>query len=127
MAEFDWVTERANCSIAAVFAKFQTGVANDASTWNTLPDSASRKIDIVEAAPVFKAVRRGVPSAGLWYVQFTCDAAAIRIRSNDDAIRIDATLTLNNAGECRLKVGANQELELWQVRRMALEQLFFGA
>lgn len=35
-----------------------------------------------------------------------------------------ASLTLNNDGECKMLVDG-QELEQWQVRRMALEKLFF--
>jgi hypothetical protein len=35
-----------------------------------------------------------------------------------------ATLTLNDMGECRLKING-QEREFWQFRRTALEDLFF--
>jgi hypothetical protein len=34
-------------------------------------------------------------------------------------------VTLNDEGECRLKVG-DDELEEWQVLKRALETLFFG-
>jgi hypothetical protein len=40
-------------------------------------------------------------------------------------IQFTGALTLNNNGECRLRV-KDEELEQWQVRRMALEELFFG-
>ena len=38
----------------------------------------------------------------------------------------EATLTLDDTGECRLKVNG-QEREFWQFRKMALEALFFDA
>lgn len=40
-------------------------------------------------------------------------------------IKLRATITLNNEGRCMLKVDG-EELEPWNVRRMALEDLFFG-
>jgi hypothetical protein len=36
----------------------------------------------------------------------------------------DVTLTFNDEGQCRLNV-KEKECELWQVRRMALEELLF--
>jgi hypothetical protein len=36
----------------------------------------------------------------------------------------EVTLTLSDEGECRLNVN-EKERELWQVRRMALEELLF--
>ena len=36
----------------------------------------------------------------------------------------DVTLTFNDEGGCRLNVKA-EEHDLWQVRRMALEELLF--
>jgi hypothetical protein len=36
----------------------------------------------------------------------------------------DVTLSFNDGGECRLNV-QEKERELWQVRRMALEELLF--
>jgi hypothetical protein len=45
------------------------------------------------------------------------------IRDGDRTIT--AGITLNNEGLCKLKVGET-ELDHWQVRRMALERLFFG-
>lgn len=46
----------------------------------------------------------------------------------DDArnVVIKAELTLNNDGECKLKLKNSEELDSWQFRRMALQQLFFG-
>lgn len=37
---------------------------------------------------------------------------------------IEASLTFNNDGECRLKI-AGVEYDFWQFRRTALEELFF--
>jgi hypothetical protein len=44
--------------------------------------------------------------------------------SGDGIKAFEATPTVNDEGKCRLKVNGI-EREFWQVRRMALEKLFF--
>jgi hypothetical protein len=46
------------------------------------------------------------------------------VRGNDDAVLLEAGLTLNDEGECRLRTG-EQELTFWQFRKRALYNLFF--
>ena len=43
-----------------------------------------------------------------------------------DKLMFDATLTLNDKGECRLKIG-EKELDFWQFRKLALEDLLLPA
>ena len=57
-------------------------------------------------------------------VTFTLRNDSIEIETPKKTLR--ATLTLHAAGECRLQVDGEQELSQWQVRRLALESLFFG-
>jgi ornithine cyclodeaminase/alanine dehydrogenase-like protein (mu-crystallin family) len=47
------------------------------------------------------------------------------LSQEDVYAELQASITLNSDGQCKLKVG-NDELEQWQVRRMALETLSFG-
>ena len=55
------------------------------------------------------------------------DRITVNYVTNSNAEKIfDASITLNNEGRCKLKVN-EIELELWQVRRLALEKLFFGS
>jgi hypothetical protein len=57
-------------------------------------------------------------------VNFSLEGDEIVVCAGNEII-LRATITLNNEGRCMLKVD-DEELEQWQVRRMALEDLFFG-
>jgi hypothetical protein len=57
-------------------------------------------------------------------VIFSLAEHAIVVKDDAGKSMFEVTLTFNDAGECRLHV-QDQELESWQVRRMALEDLLF--
>jgi hypothetical protein len=58
-------------------------------------------------------------------VVFEQTEVGVVVKDGDDNEVLEATLTLNNQGECRLKVG-KEELEFWQFRRLVLEDFFFN-
>ena len=58
-------------------------------------------------------------------VTFRQIGETIVIRDRGGNVLIEAGLTLNDDGNCKLKVGES-ERESWQIRRTALEDLFFG-
>jgi hypothetical protein len=58
-------------------------------------------------------------------VDFVCTRDEIQVSDDKDQLLYSASLTLNDEGKCRLRVG-DKELTQWQFRRMALEKLFFG-
>jgi len=58
-------------------------------------------------------------------VVFTQTEDGISVHDEADNLIFDATLTLSDKGECRLKVDG-LELESWQFRKLALEDLFFS-
>ena len=60
-------------------------------------------------------------------VKFTWGPSGIRVLGvlgNNTEMMLQASLTLDDAGECRLRVG-NELLTLWQFRKRALEDLLF--
>jgi hypothetical protein len=57
-------------------------------------------------------------------ITFRLRESDIAVLNGDDKPMFTATVTISDDGECRLRVGG-QELEFWQVRRRALEHLFF--
>jgi hypothetical protein len=59
-------------------------------------------------------------------VNFSMADTEIAIKtSGGSSFRV--TLMLNNDGECKVRVkGRDEDLERWQVLRIALEDLFFG-
>ena len=128
MAEFDWVTERANCSLRKAFTRLQMSAQVDIDTRNQIRQDANEpgEFKIAAAPNKFTVFREGHGQRGatLWSVEFTLAEPRLSVVSHDGTVTCYGTLTLNNNGECRIKVN-DEELEEWQVRRKALETLFF--
>ena len=57
-------------------------------------------------------------------VIFSLTEHAILVQDDKGKPMFDVTLTFNDDGDCKLHVN-EQELDFWQVRRMALEELLF--
>jgi hypothetical protein len=57
-------------------------------------------------------------------VTFELTDSAIQVLDNERRVKMQATPTICDDGQCRLKVNG-QERELWQFRKIALEELFF--
>jgi hypothetical protein len=125
MSKFDWVTARSACSLPKVFKELRLQVEEDVKTRNALrPDNSPYEFLVAENGPEFtvtletKDVRRSVT--------FGLAEHAISVGDNMGNQMFEVTLTFNDEGECRLNVSKDQ-LDLWQVRRMALEDLLFGS
>jgi hypothetical protein len=121
---FDWVTARSLCSLRKVFETLTLEVQGDIETRNNLrPDGAQYKFNFVRkenAATVF--LEANTPH---WFVKFILLDKKIEVRDQNDKLMFETTVTLNNEGECRLLV-KSMEYTLWQVRKLALEQMFFS-
>jgi hypothetical protein len=59
-------------------------------------------------------------------VTFRLAEHAILVRTEEGNPMFEVTLTFSDKGECILNVNA-KERDLWQVRRMALEELLFSS
>jgi hypothetical protein len=121
--KFDWVTERSSCSLPKVFKTLRLQIQEDVKSRNALrPDNSPYEFSIAENAGDFtvtlqaKNVRQSVI--------FSLAEHAISVRDDKGTPMFDVSLTFTDEGKCRLIVN-NQPRELWQVRRMALEELFF--
>jgi hypothetical protein len=121
---FDWVSARNNCSAAVIFEKLRNLIADDVGTRNT---------QLQRGAPVFRfelinATRYTVVFEN--HMMHTHDSVSFVLKDGQiSAVGTErdiftATVTLCDDGECRLKIG-DKPYDLWQVRRMALEELFF--
>ena len=124
--DFSWVRERAKCSTAEIFKQLQMEAERDVKIANSvfeLQGFLEFRITANTAHDVFIASREGHLNHE---VKFSLDAEKIHVK-RDGQSDLEITLTLNNNGQCRLKVnGEDEELEVWQVLRMSLENLFFG-
>ena len=121
MEDFDWVTAREKCSPGSVFELLRLQVKEDVETRNKSIKEERDAFRFNQNEKLFSVV---LPSEPLRYgVTFSLKGEKIIVERKNKPF-LEATLTLNDEGECRLKVNG-QEREFWQVRRMALEDLFF--
>jgi hypothetical protein len=121
--KFDWVTERSSCSLPKIFSALRSQVEEDVKSRNALrPDNSPYEFSVAENAGDFtvtlqaKEVRQSII--------FSLGEHTISVRDDKSNPMFDVSLTFTDEGKCRLNVN-NQPRELWQVRRMALEELFF--
>jgi hypothetical protein len=121
--DFDWVSVRARCSLVAVYESLHQGAAANAKPFNALK-TGRPDVDVVSKVPnVFAVVR---PEYGQSIaVRFVLEHDAIRVEGSGADVRMVLTLTLNDAGDCRVLLN-KQELDEWQVLRRALEPLLFA-
>jgi hypothetical protein len=122
-SKFNWVTERSECSPPKVFKALRLQVEEDVKTRNAQrpnnsPYIFSVKEDISDFTVLLEAkeLRKSVT--------FTLAEHAILVRDDKGNQSFEVTFVFNDKGECRLTVNGS-ERDSWQVRRMALEELFF--
>jgi hypothetical protein len=126
--EFDWVTARAECSLYRVFKELREGVTQDVEKRNTCKQPDNPNKWTVGAASdrafsVFREENKFHPKFAS--VDFLLSDKGITVvGSGKNDSKFTAITSLNNEGRCIFKVG-KAELEQWQVRRMALEAIFF--
>lgn len=128
-SDFDWVTARAQCSAAEMFESLRQLAQANVTTINACrggADGQRPRFHLRDSEPslangfavwdTFAGRRRAV--------LFQLRGDVIHIEATRPGHEFDATLTLNDAGQCRFKTAA-EELDKWQVLRRALEWLFF--
>ena len=124
-SKFDWVTARSSCSLPKIFKALRLQVEEDVKIRNALrPNNSPYEFSVKENGGDFtvlveaEAVRRSVV--------FSLAEHAILVRDDTGNKMLEVTLTFNDEGECELNVNEHK-LDLWQVRRLSLEKLFFHA
>lgn len=129
----NWVRARADCSVRSVFDELIEGARGDAEEMNSLLGERSQMIFSTyrPSKRRFSVARVDDPITNISSsVDFELEANEIVVyhmsnSGNETLFRVG--VTLNNEGQCRLKIkGQDEELEQWQVRRKALEPFLFG-
>ncbi len=121
----DWVNMRANCSIARVFNEICDGIRDDVQAVNSARGlqnnpfrdelhSSGTTIYVGQANIPRKVVAIGVVE----------DQIMARQEWNGGET-FNVTVGLNDEGRCVLRLDDSTELEQWQIRKRALESLFF--
>ena len=119
--DFNWVDARHNCSIMVEFEKLRRDVekATEQHKKLTLDDARFEFHDEGEFFVVRCLPRHGDETGAV----FTRKNGSIEV---DAATRFAVSLTLNDDGECRYRIGDGpQEYLRWQVIRRALQPVFF--
>ena len=124
--EFNWVHARAACSAAKMFEQLRAHVVRDVEIRNKINEGGGYKFDThSEHAGITVFLDSMFHQQNPYrVVRFLVEDEHIIARYGNDAIIWSATLTLNDKGQCRLKID-NKEYELWQACYMGLEKLFF--
>jgi hypothetical protein len=124
-SELNWVEARMECSIAQVFKALELGVQDDVDAINArIKKGVAMRFSLVNSKNGNRfSVIREVNYAASGSVDFNLSGDEIKI-GRDNVLMIQATLTVTNTGKCKLKADG-EELEQWQLRRKALEDLFF--
>ena len=126
--EFDWVSAQAQCNAGAMFERLRTQVREDVQRRNGLLGRSDEwrfefdsENDAFEVARVTGSLVDPKVSA---VVTFERAGRRILIHSEDIDVDITAIVTLDVSGACRFVVGEAIYSD-WELRRMALELLFF--
>ena len=125
-SDFEWVHARAACSPSKVFEQLRLQIAQDVKLRNKLCESQGYKFGISEESAAFSVFLDSVNHRETPHrvIRFCLDDQRIIARYGDETHIFTATLTLNEDGECRLRIN-DKNYDLWQARQMALEKLFF--
>jgi hypothetical protein len=122
---FDWVTARSQCSLPNVFKTLLLEVEEDVRKRNALrPNHSPYEFKVIENGDDFRVVLEAKELRRS--IIFQLGEHAISVRDDLGTRMLEVTLSFNDEGKCRLKVD-DVERELWQVRRIALEELLFRA
>ena len=120
--DFGWVKARYECYPEKVFTELRIGAERDVKARNeTLPANAGYSFTIQSDGGMFSVVLVG--NRLVRGVDVVLGDNRINVRREDGDF--EATLTLNDQRQCRLKIG-DREFECWQFRKWALEDLFFN-
>jgi hypothetical protein len=127
--DFDWVTERANCSLRQMFEKLKLEIASDVESRNEHLSARSsvRKISIANHGTRMK-VFVDDPYGEIIHkaVLVVLGREYVEIRDGETNAEVfKVGIGMNDEGDCRFLVDG-QQYDSWQIRRKALEGLFFG-
>src|SRR5262245_26445116 len=123
----NWVKARAECSMAHLFMLLCETVDSDvkvAQSYDSLGQLFTNRPNESKLI-VGKKSRDGMPLGGVVFEMTRTTITAWKSTNQGPQELFTAAPSFDAAGACRLRIG-NETLELWQVSRRALEELFFS-
>ena len=133
--DFDWVAAQAKCSTQLMFEHLRTRVRGDVQHRNGVVNRDDHwRFEFHDEGDEFEVTRlissglgaqaSGRPPQVTRSVRFTRDGRRIHVQGEDVDVDFVAVVMLDVTGQCRFAVGEAVYAD-WEIRRMALEQLFF--
>jgi hypothetical protein len=127
MADFDWVKARAACSLETLFQQLRVAAKRDVDSMNAVLAKDGRPVQCQfgDYSDRFLVTISG-NGFPMRRAEFTLKPSEIVIETDKPKEqKLSAVASLDQDGVCQLVV-EGQRLELWQVCRIALEDLFFA-
>ena len=123
--ELNWVEKRAACTIARVFNELCDGIMSDVAAINKAlgPNSLFSADMHSDGSTIFVGQPGRIPRRR---VNVGTGHDHIVVVQEWNREQWSASIGLNNEGRCILRLDDGTELEQWQFRKKALEDLFFG-
>jgi hypothetical protein len=121
--KFDWVTQRSQCSLPKIFKTLRQEIEQDVKTRNGLrPANSPYEFSVTENGSDFSVALKlnGMQTS----VTFSLTDHTIVVRDDKDKTQFEVTIAFDEEGQCKLYVNEAERC-MWQVRRMALEELMF--
>ena len=126
--DFDWVSAQGGCTAEQMFAKLLDGARRDVDRRNAASFGRTDgwKFEVhVDDDDIFEVTRAGGSRASA-FVSFERVGPRINITGDGVDVQLFAVVSINPSGQCRYYVG-EQEYLGWEVRKLALDTLFFEA
>ena len=124
---FDWVSAQSGCRTDLQFKKLLEGARADVDRRNAAGfgrhDRWTFKFH-VDDENNFEVTRDASDGSTLAYVAFQREGSRVNVTSEGTEAHFTAIVNINPAGDCRFFIGEHEYLG-WEVRKMALEMLFF--
>ena len=123
---FDWVTAQAGCGVEQMFQKLRDGAQADVDRRNnaTFGRKDGWRFEFHEDEDGFEVVRVTGSSRSDAFVTFQREGPRINITGDGVDVQITAVVGINAHGDCRYYVAEGEFLG-WEVRKQALDLLFF--
>ncbi len=128
--DWDWVTERGNCSIPVMFERLRDLAKRDVQKRNEQVLRQQFQVLDEEDVDVRERSFRVVDSSSSRDVEFQRDDKLIVVRlrrAGAVETQLRVTLTLTDEAGCQFKLDSGEQvLDGWQLMKRALEPLFFA-
>jgi hypothetical protein len=125
VGNFDWIAAFSACALSAIFEKLKLEVESDVKSRNGQLSGTSARYEFHfignGSSFLVAVVASGISGMA---VKFKLTDSAIVVTDAQDKKMFEASLTLNDEGECVFLIDS-EEKRSWQLRKRALAQLLF--